>query len=168
AEAPDAGLVAEGLAEPLPEAEPDVLDRVMVVHLDVAPGFHVQVEEPVAREDLEHVVQERHPGLDLEGPAAVEVERDADVGLRGPAADGRRATSRARGGARGANCHQAPPLTRARPRPADRCRLAASRCSTARPCASSPSRRASRATAGPSRASVPGRAAITLVRLTKS
>src|SRR6266581_3293130 len=33
AEAPDAGLVAEPLAEALPEAETDVLDRVMIIHL---------------------------------------------------------------------------------------------------------------------------------------
>src|SRR5204863_2049421 len=62
-------------------------------------------------------------------------------------------------------------VRRAALRPArqrDGARRPLSRRSTARACASNPSRRASRATAGPSLASVRGPAAITLERLMKS
>src|SRR6185436_14747925 len=107
-------------------------------------------------EQLEHVVEERDAGRDLVAPAAVEPERQLDVRLLGLARDRSGAAAMPRRSATGTNWHQRRPP------------MAASRCSTARPCASSPSRRASRTTAGPSRAMVRGVASMTLVRFMKS
>ena len=58
-------LVAERLLEGLPEHEPDILDRVVIVDVDVALGLDRQVEEPVLGEQRQHVVEKRDPGADL-------------------------------------------------------------------------------------------------------
>src|SRR5438552_8658880 len=156
AEAADAGLVAERLAERLAERQADVLDRVVIVHLEVARRAHGEVEEAVAGEDLEHVVQERDTALHLVAPGSVEVQLQVDVGLLGASRDRGGPLVRARRGAAGAKGHRLPPLT------------AAARRAPARPSASRPSSRASRTTGGPRVASVRGPAPMTLVRLTKS
>ena len=75
AEAADAGLVAERLAQRLAEGEADVLDGVVLVDLEVAARPHGQVEEAVAGEALQHVVEERHAGVD--GRLAGAVDGDA-------------------------------------------------------------------------------------------
>ena len=87
--APDADLFAERLLEGRAEDQADVLDGVVVVHLDVALGLYRQVEQPVLGEKREHVVEERHARVDLGRPAAVDRKGDRDVGLRRPAGDGR-------------------------------------------------------------------------------
>src|SRR5207244_1154632 len=96
------------------------------------------VEEAVAGEDLEHVVQERDAGLDLVAAATVEVQLQVDVGLLGAPRYRGGPLVGPRRGAAGAQCHFSPPM-------------AASRRSTARPWASRPSSRARRtlATLGP-------------------
>jgi hypothetical protein len=43
----------------------------------------------MARELLEHVIEEADAGIDVVFPVAVEIERDEDVGLLGLALDGR-------------------------------------------------------------------------------
>ena len=80
-EAADAHLRAQRLAERLAEDDAGVLDRVVCVHLEVAPGLHVQIHAPVPAELRQHVVEERQArGCDrLPGP--VELEDDDDFGL---------------------------------------------------------------------------------------
>ena len=58
-----------------------VLDGVVVVHLGVALDAHREVDERVARERAEHVVEEAHARLDVGGTGAVEVHGEADVRL---------------------------------------------------------------------------------------
>ena len=53
--------------------------------LDVALGAHGQVEAGVAAQRGQHVVVERHTGVDVNLPGAVEVEFDDDVGFFGGA-----------------------------------------------------------------------------------
>ena len=36
---------------------------MMVVYMQIAGGLDLQIEESMAREALEHVIEERHPGL---------------------------------------------------------------------------------------------------------
>ena len=81
----DALLVAEGLPERLPERDGGVLDGVVPLDLDVALGAHGQVEAGVAAQCRQHVVVERHTGVDVDLPGAVEVEFDDDVGFLGAA-----------------------------------------------------------------------------------
>src|SRR5689334_9493688 len=83
AEATDAALVAERLAQRLPQHDRGVLDRVVGVELDVARGVHRQVEGAVLAERVQHVVEERDAGGDVGLPGAVEVDLDDDLRLLG-------------------------------------------------------------------------------------
>ena len=63
--------------------------------LGVADGADREVEQPVTAERVEHVVEEGHPGLDVAGTGAVQVQVDRDIGL-----PGRAGHARARAGAK--------------------------------------------------------------------
>jgi hypothetical protein len=86
-ESMDPGAIAECLAEGDPEDERDVLDRVVLVDLEVAVRRDRQVEEAVMTERREEVVVEPESGRDRRVARAVEPERDGDVGLAGRARD---------------------------------------------------------------------------------
>ena len=77
AEAGDPAPLAERLVERLPEAEPDVLDEVVRVAVDVAGRLQREVEACVLGERLEHVVEHPDAGRDLVRAGAVELERRA-------------------------------------------------------------------------------------------
>ena len=78
---PDSGLRSEGLLEGRPQDDPDVLDRVVIVDLDVAPGLEVQVEEAVTREQFQHVRKKSDGRLDA-GPArSVQIDGGRHVRL---------------------------------------------------------------------------------------
>src|SRR5277367_2531790 len=62
AEALDSGAIAKRLAKGPAYYDADVLDRVMVVYVQIAAGLDLQIEKSVAREALEHVIEERHAG----------------------------------------------------------------------------------------------------------
>ncbi len=87
----DPGAIAERAVERLADADADVLDRVMRAGLQIAGGAHLQVEPPVAGEQVEHVVKEADAGLARALPGAVERQRDGDPGLPRPAIDRARA-----------------------------------------------------------------------------
>src|ERR1700733_5077320 len=83
AEPGDAGLVAQRLAQRLAERDRGVLDRVVRVDLGVALGADGETETAVLAELVEHVVEERDAGLDLDRAGAVEVELDQQLRLLG-------------------------------------------------------------------------------------
>src|SRR5581483_2326906 len=84
-EAADAGLVAQRLGEGRPEGDAGVLDGVVGVDLEVAPGGQLEVETAVAADLLQHVVEERDAGRHLGHAGAVEVDPHRDLGLLGGA-----------------------------------------------------------------------------------
>ena len=53
------------------------------VDLDIAVGLVAQIEEPVASEGVEHVVEKRHRRRALAAAAAVERELELDLGFAG-------------------------------------------------------------------------------------
>ncbi|CDN44800.1 hypothetical protein BN871_FO_00040 [Paenibacillus sp. P22] len=77
----DSPLVAKRLPQRLSEADADILHRVMVVDIDVAARFDLQIELPVLREQIQHMVQERNIRLDLRTAASIHAERELDVGF---------------------------------------------------------------------------------------
>ena len=87
AEAADPGPVAERLRERRAEHERDVLDRVVLVDIEVAGGPDLEVEQAVVGERREEVVVEADPGRDSRQARPVEVERHVDLGFAGAAAD---------------------------------------------------------------------------------
>ena len=67
-------------------------------------ALDVEVDQAVARDLVEHVVEEADAGRELRGAAAVEVDADADLRFLGVAADvggARRSADRLRGGGGG-------------------------------------------------------------------
>ena len=87
--AADALLVAERLHERLAERDAGVLDRVVVVDMQVALHLDREVDQRMAGEEVEHMVEEADAGRDLGLAGAVESERHGDIGLVGAAADAR-------------------------------------------------------------------------------
>src|SRR6202046_2032926 len=83
AEPGDSGFVAKRLAQRLAERDRGVLNGVVRVDLGVALGADGQAEAAVLAELVEHVVEERDPGLDLDRAGAVEVELDQQLRLLG-------------------------------------------------------------------------------------
>ena len=67
----------------LAEDDADVLGGVVLVDMEVALGLDGEVDEAVAGDLLEHVVEEADAGRDLGTAGAVEVDADRDVGLLG-------------------------------------------------------------------------------------
>src|SRR5258708_6762098 len=57
AEALDSSAITERLSKRSAHDHPNVFDRVMVIDMQIATGLDLQVEESVAREALEHVVE---------------------------------------------------------------------------------------------------------------
>ena len=60
---------------------------MVLVHVEVAGHLDGQVEEPVAGEQFEHMVEEAHPRGDLGLAGAVQGNRHGHIGLGGAAAD---------------------------------------------------------------------------------
>jgi hypothetical protein len=71
--AADAFLIAEGLLHRLAQADAHVFHCVVLIDLKVAFRFDGQIEGPVPREQLEHVVEEPHARFPRALPAAVQV-----------------------------------------------------------------------------------------------
>ena len=81
-------LVPERFRDRLTEHDAGVLHGVVRVDFEVALRPYLQIDEPVARDLVEHVVEEGHPGGDVGLPGAVEVEDRLDAGLLRIARDG--------------------------------------------------------------------------------
>ena len=77
----DAFAVAQRLVERLAQRDAGVLDRVVLVDVQIALAAHLQRQRGMLGERLEHVVEERNPGIGLSLAVAVEVEGDPQVGL---------------------------------------------------------------------------------------
>ena len=86
AEPRDTRLVAQALAERLPECNAAVLDRVVAVHLEVALAGKRQAEAAVHGKAVQHMVEKADAGVDA-ALAALEVEGERNVGLLGFAFD---------------------------------------------------------------------------------
>ena len=76
-------LVAERFAQRLAERERAILDRVVLVDLQVACAGQFEREAAVARDLLEHVVVEADAGRDRDRRRAIEVHPHVDVGFLG-------------------------------------------------------------------------------------
>ena len=85
--AADALLVADRLGDRHAERDAGVFHRVVGVDVQVAHALDVEVDQAVARDLVEHVVEEGHAGVQLLLAGAVEVDRDADLRLVGVAGD---------------------------------------------------------------------------------
>ena len=83
----DAAPLAERLGDRLAERDAGVLDGVVVVDVQVALGLDRHVDQRMARQLLQHMVEEADAGGDVEAAGAVDIDGDRDRGLLGLAAD---------------------------------------------------------------------------------
>ena len=86
--ADDSGLVAERFGDRLANDDAGVLGRVMKVDVQVTLGFEGDVDQRVAGELLQHVVEEADAGGNVIGARAIEIDGRLDLGLLGGALDG--------------------------------------------------------------------------------
>jgi hypothetical protein len=68
-------LVAERLGKRLAERDADVFDGVVGIDVQVALGFDFEVDQAVAGDLVEHVVEEGHAGGKAALTGAIEIER---------------------------------------------------------------------------------------------
>src|SRR5207248_2652460 len=76
----DAALIAHRLHDRFAEADAHILDGVVIVHVQIPASGNAQVEEAVAPDVVEHVVEEANARLYLYAAAAIQVE--IELGLR--------------------------------------------------------------------------------------
>src|SRR4051812_23248225 len=87
AEAPHAGFVANGAREGLAKGNADVLDGVVAVNVQVALRLDFEVQHAVARDLIEHVLEEGQAGGELGNAPPVQVELHPDLRFLGVAGD---------------------------------------------------------------------------------
>jgi len=87
AEATDAAAVGEGLGQGLAQGDAHVLVGVVVVDVGVAAGGDLQIQQAVAGDLVEHVVEERHAGGHLSAAGAVKIEGHVHIGFTGDPMD---------------------------------------------------------------------------------
>jgi hypothetical protein len=87
AEALDAAAIAEGLGQGLADGDAHILVAVVVIDMGVAAGTDLHIEQPVAGELVQHVIQEGHTGSHLAAAAAIEVKGHPHIGFASYAVD---------------------------------------------------------------------------------
>ena len=92
--AADAFFVAYGLSHGLAQRNTDVFDRVVAVDMQIALAVHVQVNQAVAGNLVEHVVQKADAALELGGARAVQIDGYGNICFGRLAADLGRAWGR--------------------------------------------------------------------------
>ena len=81
-------LSPSALRSAWPERDADILDRVVVVDVAVALGANRHIDQRMARELVEHVVEEADAGQNVRLARTVEIDLDLDRGLVGLARNG--------------------------------------------------------------------------------
>src|SRR5208283_4708727 len=81
--AQDATLTAQRLGEGLAERDADVLDGVVLVHVEIAVRMKLQVERAVARNQLQHVIEKTDSAADLGATSTFDRQHNANVGFIG-------------------------------------------------------------------------------------
>ena len=76
---------AERLAQCLAHRQPGVLDGVVLVDVQVALAVNIQVDQAVAGDLVEHVLQEGHADGEARLAGAIEIDGDLDLGFQGVA-----------------------------------------------------------------------------------
>ena len=84
-------LLSDRLQHGFAERDAEILHGVMLIDVEIALGLDAQVEAAVAREELQHVIEEPDAGRDVVLAPPVEDERQADNRFGGPPIDYRAA-----------------------------------------------------------------------------
>src|SRR5579864_2137453 len=88
-ETPDTRTIPQRLAKRAPHHDPDILDRMMLIDMKVAARLDHEIEEAMAREALQHMVEKWYAGMNFAAPRTVQRERHRDRRLARLALDSR-------------------------------------------------------------------------------
>jgi len=80
-------LVAPGLGQCLTEGDADVFDRVMGVDMQIALCLDIEIDQAMAGDLVEHVVEKRNPGGKFALAGTVEIETHGNLRLQRVACD---------------------------------------------------------------------------------
>ena len=83
--AANAFSVADRLGNRLAQRDADVLDRVVRIDVQVTLGLDVEINQPMSRYLLQHVLEEWESRINARYTTAVQVHRNSDPGLLGVA-----------------------------------------------------------------------------------
>jgi hypothetical protein len=67
-------FIAQGLPHRLPQHNADILHRVVEVDVQISFGGHLQIDQPMLREERQHVVEKPYPSVDPRLTAPIEVD----------------------------------------------------------------------------------------------
>jgi len=70
----DTGFISERLFEELSQNNAYILNRMMIVDLDIPICLHFQVEQTVAREKREHVIEKGYARFDSRFPRSINIQ----------------------------------------------------------------------------------------------
>ncbi len=82
-------LSPSALGHGLAEHDAGIFGGVVLIDMQIALGLEGNVDQGVAGELLDHMVEEADAGRDLVGAGAVEIDGGGDRGFLGPALDRR-------------------------------------------------------------------------------
>src|SRR5258708_2239640 len=80
-------LVTQRLVESLTQGDPNVLHRMVVVHIQLALGVETKIEAAMPSKQFQHMVEESNAGGNLVPSSAIDVQRKVDASLVGVALD---------------------------------------------------------------------------------
>ena len=85
--ASDPLLVAQRLVEAAPQTDPDVFDRVVMIHVQIADGFDLQIEESMSSKQGQHVIEETNARGDFILSAAIQINGKLNLRFSGIASN---------------------------------------------------------------------------------
>ena len=75
--------VTQGLADRLTQSYAGILDSMMLVDMEIARRVDLDIDQRMARELLQHMVEKADAGCDIGKAGAVESDADHDIGFLG-------------------------------------------------------------------------------------
>jgi hypothetical protein len=74
-------FIAHGTGQRLPQGDAHIFDCMVAVNVQVAAAFHAQVDQAVACNLLQHVIEEADTGIEFGLAAAIEIDGENNVGF---------------------------------------------------------------------------------------
>ena len=75
-------LRSPGLGQGLAQGDACVFRGVVKIDVGVALGAQLDVDQGMARQQFQHVVEKAHAGLDIIGAGAIQIDGNGDLGFR--------------------------------------------------------------------------------------
>src|SRR5579863_650586 len=77
--AQNASFSAERQAEGFTQRDPDILDGVVLIYVEITPGVNFEIKRAVAGKQLEHVIEEAYAGRDAVPAMAIHAQLQPDA-----------------------------------------------------------------------------------------